>query len=273
MVEQPPIGWFAEIDGRQLWMHQSGRGAPAVVFVPGAGSVGMDFLLVHQRVADVTTAVSYDRAGTGWSDDNPLPRTADEVTDELRALLRQTGVPGPYVLVGHSLGGAYVQRYAQRFPAEVSALLLLDPAHEDWDRYMPAALKLANQPASAEFPELPAGFLEQYRVPFSAMFANFPDAVREQLIDRHLSPAGLPIGFREGANALAVFDELRAGGPRPDVPLIVLSSTGVDAAQTMLVPEVLLREQIAGSERLYDDLADRAPRGEHRSLPDASHAS
>ncbi len=269
----PPYGEHVEIDGRQLWMHQSGSGMPAVVFVPGAGSVGMDFLLVHQRVEEVTTAISYDRAGTGWSGDVQLPRTADEVTGELRAVLRQTGVPGPYVLVGHSLGGAYVQRYAQRFPAEVAAMLLLDPAHEDWDRYMPEALKFANQRTNAEFPELPTGFLQQYRVPFSAMFEGFPDSVREQLIDQHLSPEGLPIGFREGANAMAVFDELRAGGARPDVPVIVLSGTDVDAAQTMLVPEALLREQIAGSERLYTDLADQSPRGEHRSLLDASHAS
>ena len=208
----PPIGQRIEIDGRQLWIHQSGSGAPAVVFVPGAGSIGLDFLLVHQRVSEFSTAISYDRAGTGWSDQAELPRTADEVTDELRALLQRLAVPAPYVLVGHSLGGAYVQRYAQCFPDEVAALLLLDPAHEDWDSYMPDSLKLANQPAGTDFPELPEGFLAQYRVPFAAMFAAFPDLLREQLIDKHLSPEGLPTGFREGANALAVFDELRAGG-------------------------------------------------------------
>lgn len=270
---EPPRGEFVELGGRRLWIQLSGNGVPAVVFVPGAGSVGMDFLLVHQQVAGFSTAFSYDRAGTGWSEGIALPRTADNVTDELRALLQQVGVPPPYVLVGHSLGGAYVQRYAQRFPDDVAAMLLLDPAHEDWDRYMPDGLKLANQPADAEFPELPAGFLAQYRIPFAAMYANFPDGIREQLIDQHLSPEWLPTGFREGANALAVFSELRAGGDRPDVPLIVLSGTDVDDAQTMLVPEALLREQIAGSERLYTDIASRAPRGEHRSLPDASHAS
>ncbi|MEP6562543.1 MAG: alpha/beta hydrolase, partial [Nakamurella sp.] len=242
----PPLGQLVEIDGRQLWIHQSGSGAPAVVFVPGAGSIGLDFMLVQQRVAEFSTAISYDRAGTGWSSDAGLPRTADEVTGELRTLLRQLAVPAPYVLVGHSLGGAYVQRYAQRFPDEVSALLLLEPAHEDWDSYQPDVLKLANQPTDAEFPDLPAEFLAQYRVPFAAMFEAFPETVREQLIDKHLSPAGLPTGFREGSNALEVFGELRNGGVRPDVPLMVLSSTGIDAAQTMLVPEPLLRQQIAG---------------------------
>jgi pimeloyl-ACP methyl ester carboxylesterase len=112
----PPIGQRIDIDGRQLWMDQSGAGGPAVVFVPGAGSVGMDFLLVHDRVAEVTTSILYDRAGTGWSDDVELPRSGDDVTDELRAVLRATAVLAPYLLVGHSLGGAYVRRYAQRSP-------------------------------------------------------------------------------------------------------------------------------------------------------------
>ena len=72
---------------------------------------------------------------------------------------------------------------------------------------------------------------------------------------------------------LALFDELRAGGPRPDVPLIILSGAGIDRAQTMFVPEDLLREQIKGSERLYDALAASTPHGEHRTLDDASHAT
>jgi pimeloyl-ACP methyl ester carboxylesterase len=62
-------------------------------------------------------------------------------------------VPAPYLLVGHSLGGAYVQRYAQRFPDEVAGLLLLDPAHEDWDLYMPEHLQIAkNLGADVELP-------------------------------------------------------------------------------------------------------------------------
>jgi len=243
-----------------------------VVFVPGAGSFGLDFLLVHQRMAQVSASVLYDRAGTGWSDDIELPRSADEVTDELRALLHSAGLPAPCLLVGHSLGGLYVQRYAQRFPDEVAGLLLLDPAHEDWDLYMPEDLQIAkNQTPDSQMPDLPEGFLAQYRGPFSDMFAAFPPSIRDLLVDKHLGPERLPTGFREGTNVLALFDELRAGGDRPDVPMIILSSTGTDPAQTMLAPEAQLREQIAGSEKLYAAIAAKSPRAEHRSLDDASH--
>src|SRR5919112_720052 len=96
----PPMGHLADVEGRRLWMDQAGAGRPAVVFAPGAGSVALDFLLVHQRVAEMTTSVLYDRAGTGWSEDVELPRSAEEVIDELRAVLRASEVPAPYLLVG-----------------------------------------------------------------------------------------------------------------------------------------------------------------------------
>jgi pimeloyl-ACP methyl ester carboxylesterase len=273
-IEAPVLGRRVDVGGRQLWTHRAGSGAPAVVYFPGAGGFALDFLLVHERVSGATTSVLYDRAGTGWSDDVELPRSADAVTEELRAVLRAIEVPAPYLLVGHSLGGLYARRYAQRFPGDVAGLVLLDPAHEHWDRYMPEDLQLArNQPTSTELPDLPEGFVSQYRHVFAPMFAAFPESIRERLIDKHLSPERLATGFREGLNVLALFEELRAGDARPDVPLIILSGAAIDAAQTILAPEARLRAQVAGSQRLYAVLAASALHGEHRVLDDASHAT
>src|SRR4030095_6301583 len=98
---------------------------------------------IHDQVSEFTTSVLYDRAGTGWSEVVKLPRTATEVTDELRSLLHAAGVPAPYLLVGHSLGGIYTRRYAQRFPDEVAGLLFLEPAHEDFPAIMPEQQLLA----------------------------------------------------------------------------------------------------------------------------------
>jgi pimeloyl-ACP methyl ester carboxylesterase len=268
------IGHQVAVDGRKLWMERSGDGEPAVVFLPGAGSVGLDFLLVHEQVAQLTTSVLYDRAGTGWSDDTNLPRSADEATDELRALLRLVEIPAPYLLVGHSLGGVYVQRFAQRFPSEVAGLLLLDPAHEDWDLYQPEHLRLAsNRSAEIQGPEISDELLGQIRTSFDSMLASFPPPIRRQLIDKRLSPERLFTGIQEGGKLLDDLDDLRNGGARPDVPLIVLSGTDVDPAQMMFQPEEWIREQIRGSERLFDAIAAAAPRGQHRSLPDASHVT
>src|SRR5512135_2819326 len=135
------LGTRRTVGGLHLWYHRSGAGGPAAVFLPGAGTVGLDYLNVHQGAAQRTTSVIYDRAGTGWSDTVELPRTARQVTTELRELLVTAGVPAPWLLVGHSLGGAYARHFAQRFPDEVAGLLLLDPLHEDSAKYWPEAVR------------------------------------------------------------------------------------------------------------------------------------
>ena len=78
-----------------------------MVFLPGGGAVGLDYLNVQQRAAKLTASVPYDRAGTGWSDRLDLPRTSAQVTDELRELPRTAGVPAPCLL-----GGFYARSVA-----------------------------------------------------------------------------------------------------------------------------------------------------------------
>ena len=87
------MGRYYEVEGRRLLLHQSGSGSPAVVFLAGGGAVGLDYLNVQRRTADLATSVIYDRAGTGWSERVDLPRLSAEVIEELRALLIVAGVP------------------------------------------------------------------------------------------------------------------------------------------------------------------------------------
>src|SRR5262245_5254364 len=131
-----PSARFYDVGERQLMLYASGTGGPVVVFLPGAG-IGLGYLNLHEQASRFTTSVLYDRAGTGWSDHADLPRSATEVADELRSLLRVAGVPAPYAFVGHSLGGLYARRFAQRFPADVAGLVFLDPGHEDYMTKLP----------------------------------------------------------------------------------------------------------------------------------------
>ena len=117
-----------DIGGYHLHLNCSGEGVATVIMDSGAGGNSLSWNLVQPEIAKFTRVCTYDRAGLGWSDPGPLPRTSRQFVKELHALLVTSGIKGPYVLVGHSLGGAYVQRYAQRFPDEVAALVLLDSA-------------------------------------------------------------------------------------------------------------------------------------------------
>jgi len=273
---KPPAGGLYDVSGRHLALYCSGSGTPAVVFLPGAGMVGLDFFNVHEQVSQFTMSVLYDRAGTGWSDQVKLPRSATEVTDELRSLLREASVPAPYLLVGHSLGGAYAQRYAQRWPSEVAGLLLLEPAHEDFNAYMPKQTPLDQLRGILATLRLLWHYKTFYRSMFGRMFGTFPNEVREPLIDWHLR--SLTKTFQEwpASDRTAkgkLLTELRTGGNRPNVPLIVLCALGIDPSMAAAMSASYLHKMNDGKRALYTALAESVPRGEYREVENAGHTS
>ena len=129
----PPPGALVDIGGFRLHMHCSGVGSPAVIMDAALGGSSISWTLVQPEISKLTRVCSYDRAGFGWSDAGPMPRTAARVAAELRTLLTKADVPPPYILVGHSFGGLVMRVFAARYRADVAALILVDPAHpEDW---------------------------------------------------------------------------------------------------------------------------------------------
>jgi pimeloyl-ACP methyl ester carboxylesterase len=110
-----------------------GSGDPPVIFDAALGASSLSWTYVAREVASFTRACAYDRAGFGWSEAGPLPRTAERIADELRRLMAAAGIAPPFVVVGHSFGGLVARILASRHPGEVAGLVLLDPAHpEDW---------------------------------------------------------------------------------------------------------------------------------------------
>jgi pimeloyl-ACP methyl ester carboxylesterase len=266
---EPPLGGLYQIGTRRLALRRSGSG-PAVVFMPGAGLIGLDFLNVHDAVASFATAVSYDRGGTGWSDPVRLPRSAADAAGELRDGLRAAAVAPPYVLVGHSLGGAHARRFAQLFPTEVAGFVFLDPADAGYLGEPPRGLLAQVKMGLAALPAL-LNARRFYRPLFERMLAAWPDALRPILIDYHLSHWATSL--KEAGNLQPhVLTEIRDGGPLPDAPLIVLTAMGIDPFMAPFAPEAELR---AGNIRkcgYYESLASSVPRGENR-LVDAGHST
>jgi pimeloyl-ACP methyl ester carboxylesterase len=108
---------------------QAGQGTPVVVLAHGLGGTMDWWAKVFPAVARETTVFAYDRPGYGDSDKTAAPRDGNHIVEELRVLLRASRLAPPYVLVGHSLGGLYMQLYARRYPAETAALILVDSTH------------------------------------------------------------------------------------------------------------------------------------------------
>ena len=118
-------------DGRRLNLFCMGSGERTVLFDAGGSDWSVVWALVQPAIARKARACSYDRAGLGWSDPSPAPRTPVAIVDDAHALIA-TALKGPVVLVGHSLGGFHAKLHAALYPKDVAAIVLLDPAEDRW---------------------------------------------------------------------------------------------------------------------------------------------
>jgi pimeloyl-ACP methyl ester carboxylesterase/biopolymer transport protein ExbD len=130
-MDPKPIGQLINIGGRKLHIHCTGTGSPTVVVENGGAAFSFDWKLVQPQVAKFTRICTYDRAGYAWSDPGPEFDTFDQSAHDLHLLLANAGIPGPYVLVGHSLGGMLVRFYQSKYPADVVGMVLVDSSHEE----------------------------------------------------------------------------------------------------------------------------------------------
>ena len=122
----PPPGEMVDVGGYSLHINCVGQGSPTVVLDAGMGLFSAQWVRVQEEVSGTTRVCAYDRAGMGWSEMGPEPRDAKQITSELHTLLSKAGIEGPYVLVGHSLGGLSMLTYANRYPDQVAGVVLVD---------------------------------------------------------------------------------------------------------------------------------------------------
>jgi pimeloyl-ACP methyl ester carboxylesterase len=131
LLRPQPVGRLVDIGGRKLHLDCIGQGNPTVILVHGAGAFSFDWGLVQPRVGTFARVCSYDRAGTAWSDPVSAPQTLHEMSGDLHELMRKAGETGPFVLVGHSLGGELVRVFAAGWPGDVAGAVLVDTGHPD----------------------------------------------------------------------------------------------------------------------------------------------
>jgi pimeloyl-ACP methyl ester carboxylesterase len=124
-------GRLIDIGGRNLNMYCMGSGSPAVVFDAGFEDWAPAWATIQPTVATWTRACSYDRAGSGFSDPGPLPRSSLRIAQDLYTALHKAGIKGPYVLVGHAFGSFNTRIFADQHMSEVAGLVLVDATDYD----------------------------------------------------------------------------------------------------------------------------------------------
>ncbi len=268
-------------DGRGLNLQCVGEGSPTVILE--AGLIGWS-LVWHRvqaasAVRSLTRVCAYDRAGMGQSDEVPAPRSVDELAADLASLIEAAPIVAPVVLVGHSLGGLIVRAFAERHPAKVAGLVLVDPSSED-----------QQQRFAAMFPKLDTsvdGFLAWVRACRTLAEAHTLNP-GERSYDGCTNPFGL--SFPGSLGAIHAKAQRRPGQWRTieaellgmenlpartsgtifgDLPIVVL--TGKD---NVLFPQLTPEEKAASAalwKLMHAEIAALSSRGVHRIVPHAGH--
>jgi pimeloyl-ACP methyl ester carboxylesterase len=226
LAATPPPGRLIDVGGHRLHLWCLGQGAPAVVFDSGLGGTAFDWYTVVRDVSRFTTACAYDRAGMGYSDAGPSPRTSRRIAGELAELVRLSGIKLPVVLVGWSYGGLFVRAYASEHESQVAGLLLVDASHEDQAGRFAAAGFPSSVPIWDRFASAAAAFglLRLTGRPSLAPLEVFPEPVRRFVKATAYRPSGYQAEYDEESHESESFDEVRALRRPLSMPVVVLSA-------------------------------------------------
>jgi pimeloyl-ACP methyl ester carboxylesterase len=196
---------FFSIGDRRLYAEVEGQGSPTVIIEVGStmpGTADPGWLSIRAALAQETRVFTYDRANLGKSDPVGLPRSLNEFTADLRAVLNAVRIEPPYLLVGCSFGGMIVTHFASLYPAEICGLVLLDPPHPEINLRTLALLppEVPGEPRSlTEFRKL--AWQEQY-APLETNeieSLDFPTSIRQAQATWNLGDIPLAL-FTAGIN-------------------------------------------------------------------------
>ena len=265
----PPPGELVTLpDGRQLHLQVAGEAhdGPIVVFEGGAGASSAAWGWIAPTVAEHATVVTYDRAGLGWSDTSPHEPSTDATLADLRDALDARGLPGPYLLVGHSLGAHYVREFAAAHPDEVAGMVLVDPSHEGASEVMGMTSDQMWPTVAGLRAATRLGLLRLYN-PFAAEIEALPQPHRDQALTQIVSTR---YARTFGAEMLAL-DTIGATLPTgegvlADIPLRVLIARGGATNPDQ-------RRQVDDLAELRAHMAAMSTDGQTITLHDASHVS
>jgi pimeloyl-ACP methyl ester carboxylesterase len=223
----PPPGQMVDVGGYRLHLNCVGAGRPTVVIEAGWADWSAAWSSRVQPAAARTTRVcTYDRAGYGYSEAGPLPRSSERIERELHMLLHEAQVPGPYVLVGHSLGGPLVRVFAHEYAAEVAGVVLVDSMNPRPDEPATAAIPPpADEQSSADWLlTLPGrvGLARLLAGPLGTGSGLSPE-VANAYVAFSVTPRHLQTTIDEGRGMPATLAQARSVQSLGSTPLIVLS--------------------------------------------------
>jgi len=239
LAANPMPGRLVDVGGHRLHIHCSGSGDPTVILEAGLGGSSLgDWSLVQREVSKFTRVCSYDRAGLGYSDPGPSPRTAGRIADELAQLADHADIRGSLVLVGASIGGLFVRVFASEHADRVVGLVLVDASHENQEMQIPRIAPLVPVFAST-------GVFRLLGVSFGAPLQSLPPFAQRSARATAFRASAYKTTANEIIHLPESAAEVRASRRKLTIPVVVVTAgLGADAAwQSLQRDQVRLSEQ------------------------------
>lgn len=261
-------GRLIDVGGRKLHLHCTGSGSPTIVMEAGAAEGWYSFDAIQGPLSREFRTCSYDRAGFGFSDARPGPRTVAGIVDDLHELLRRAGETPPFVLVGHSLGGDFVLRYYLAHRQQVSGLVLIDSSHPDGARIRPPEMQTLKDELDRKRPRQLAEWRRTGRWPEMWAPESLPADLRKGVLKLSASQRWWEARCAEGR--MSDMDEaIPPEKRRIDVPFAVI------VANRWAKPEgwsdATLKKYMTDRLELQKEIASRGERSELLVVDSAHH--
>lgn len=278
------------LQDKRVYYTAKGQKSPTIVIEAGLGSTSAEWWTIQTALSSSARVVTYDRAGYGWSELVQGPRTSRQIALELKRLLDALKIDPPYILVGHSQGGLYVNHFCRLYPDVVGGIVLIDPMSPDDVRFRQELLPRVYKRSGVDklsFLKIQAwlsgfGFL-RFMKPFllkSPQFAPYgslpPGAFRafwNNLLTPKTSQTALNeyLQTRDPRNMI----ELKNSGSFPAVPLRVVVHNADKMREALVRWGDLSRDEADTVENLWQELmrahAMLSPKGKIVSTGTASH--
>jgi pimeloyl-ACP methyl ester carboxylesterase len=245
-----PAGQLIDVGGYRLHLNCLGQGKPVVVIDAGWGDWSLSWSKVQLLVSKTTTVCTYDRAGMGQSDAGPLPRDAAHFASELHTLLHRAKLDGPYVLVGHSLGGLPVRVFTGRYRTEVQGVVLIDSMAPDLPSMAVEGKKSLPDTRTFSWFTIPArlGLVRLLAGPLG-LTQGIPAEIQAAYLAAIVKPRHAQTIAQEGAGMPASLTQASEVTSFGDLPLVVLSR-GLNLETKWQAKQKLLLELSANSEQV-----------------------
>ncbi|WP_025144368.1 alpha/beta fold hydrolase [Pedobacter jeongneungensis] len=267
-----PDGNFALVENHKMHYYKKGNGGPTVVFETAFDPAGhLQWYHIQQQLPVSYTSISYDRAGILWSERGKNEKSGIKIAEELHSLLEKSGVPKPYILVGHSFGGTLVRFFVSKYSKDVGGVILVDSQCPDDQRYLSSELyNMVNQGLPSDFLKF-ANTFGLARLMFKGLFPDTKEYEYQNSIMPALLYKSTDAVLEEQQDMISIKKEASKIKSFGSIPLLVLTAADKERYNSVIRDKKLKNEMLIAWNKMQKDFLLLSTESKQILVPNSGH--